>query len=279
MELTVLIDNNTFIDRYFLGEPAVSYYIKDGSTQILFDVGYSDAFLINARKMHIPLLQTDYVVLSHGHNDHTGGLDTLTRLFTEAKDEGISCHRPELVAHPKVFLSRVMNQTSFFSCTVSQEALSYNFNLKTSAVPVWLTKQLVFLGEIPRTNAFENKQSLGDIKMDANFKPDYVLDDTALVYNGKDGLVIITACSHSGICNIIEYAKKVCGQEKIIDIIGGFHLMKPNQQQLQGTLDYFQTLQPTQVHASHCVDLPSKIALSKVVNIQEVGVGLTLRYN
>ena len=55
MKLKVLEDNNTFIDNYYLGEPAVSYYIEDSNTKILFDVGYSDAFIKNAHKMNIDL--------------------------------------------------------------------------------------------------------------------------------------------------------------------------------------------------------------------------------
>lgn len=45
MKLTVLADNNAFIDQYYLGEPAVSYYIEIDDCRILFDTGYSDAFL------------------------------------------------------------------------------------------------------------------------------------------------------------------------------------------------------------------------------------------
>lgn len=41
MKLKVLEDNNTFIDNYYLGEPAVSYYIEDDNMKILFEVGYS----------------------------------------------------------------------------------------------------------------------------------------------------------------------------------------------------------------------------------------------
>jgi len=51
MKLTVLVDNNTLIDRYFYGEPGVSYFIQDEGKKILFDVGYSDAFIKNAQKM------------------------------------------------------------------------------------------------------------------------------------------------------------------------------------------------------------------------------------
>lgn len=53
MKLKVLVDNNTYIDRYYLGEPAVSYYIEDKDTKILFDTGYSDIFISNSKKMGI----------------------------------------------------------------------------------------------------------------------------------------------------------------------------------------------------------------------------------
>ena len=40
MKLRVLVDNNTYIDRYYLGEPAVSYYIECDGIRLLFDAGY-----------------------------------------------------------------------------------------------------------------------------------------------------------------------------------------------------------------------------------------------
>ena len=55
MRLTVLVDNMTFIDMYYLGEPALSFYIEDEDEKILFDTGYSDAFLKNAKKLGIEL--------------------------------------------------------------------------------------------------------------------------------------------------------------------------------------------------------------------------------
>ena len=49
------MDNNTYIDQYYLGEPAVSYYIEADGCRILFDTGYSQAFITNAGQMGIPL--------------------------------------------------------------------------------------------------------------------------------------------------------------------------------------------------------------------------------
>ena len=63
MKLTVLADNNTFIDQYYLGEPAVSYYIEIDDCRILFDTGYSDAFLRNAQRLGIDLGAITHLVL------------------------------------------------------------------------------------------------------------------------------------------------------------------------------------------------------------------------
>lgn len=73
MKLKVLVDNNTYIDQYYKGEPAVSYYIEDGDQCILFDTGYSDVLITNARAMDIDLGKLTHIVFSHGHNDHTRG--------------------------------------------------------------------------------------------------------------------------------------------------------------------------------------------------------------
>ena len=106
MKLTVLVDNNTIIDQYLLGEPAVSYYIETGDQNILFDAGYSDAFLINAQRLDIDLTKLDKVVLSHGHLDHTWGLQYLVRLLCEKPVYNAKGKKPVLIAHPEVFLSR-----------------------------------------------------------------------------------------------------------------------------------------------------------------------------
>jgi 7,8-dihydropterin-6-yl-methyl-4-(beta-D-ribofuranosyl)aminobenzene 5'-phosphate synthase len=278
MKLTVLVDNNTLIDRYFYGEPGVSYFIQDEGKKILFDVGYSDAFIKNAQKMmNIRLLEVDFLVLSHGHLDHTWGLVPLIKLYTEAIIEKIDHKKPTLVAHPLALLTKTLNGLGEIGSIISKEKLSKHFELKLSEDPVWLTERLVFLGEIKRKNSFEAQSPIGKVARDFE-EDDYLMDDSALAYKSPGGLVVITGCSHAGICNIVEYAKMICEDDRIVDIVGGFHLLDPPAEQLQGTLEYMKKLQPTEVHACHCTDLNSKIALSRVANLKEVGVGLTLEY-
>ena len=95
MKLTVLVDNHTYIDRYYLGEPAVCYLIEDGDRVILLDAGYSDVFIENAARMGIDLGHVTDIVLSHGHNDHTGGLPAFFARFTQPV---------RLYAHPGALL-------------------------------------------------------------------------------------------------------------------------------------------------------------------------------
>ncbi len=279
MKLTVLVDNNTLTDRYFLGEPGVSYLLEEGPQKILFDLGYSDAFLINARKLDQNLRLVDRIVLSHAHLDHTWGLEPLLRLFGEGKIESLPHSRPVLLAHPLIFDSRTEGDLGEIGMNLSREQVEKHFTVDLRREPVWLSDRLVYLGEIERIHDFENRTPVGLIHRGGEARPDFLLDDTALAYRSGQGLVIITGCSHSGICNIIDYARRICGEERVADVIGGFHLLNPSREQMAGTLDYFKKLRPSEIHACHCVDLASRIALAGAADLKEVGAGLSLIFH
>lgn len=278
MKLTVLLDNNTLIDRYFQGEPGVSYLLEVDGRKTLFDVGYSATFLSNAQKLNLDLLEVDHVVLSHGHLDHTWGLFPLIQLFTEARIEKKMVKKPKLIAVPGVFSSRRSHDLPEIGSLLTPEKLSSHFEMQLTLGPLWLTDHLLFLGQIERKNDFEAPMPLGHVLENGEEISDRLLDDSALVYRAPGGLVIITGCSHSGICNIVDQACRVTGESRVLDIIGGFHLMAPPKRQLLGTINYLKEVNPGVVHACHCTDLKSKIELSRQINIEEVGVGLTLLF-
>ena len=186
MKLTVLTDNTARIDAYYLAEAGVSYYIQDGGKNILFDTGYSDVYVRNAEAMQIDLRQLDTIVFSHGHNDHTGGLRYLPEDIRDIR----------VLAHPDAFMPKRYDGESI-GTPIEQAHLASRFRLEPSSAPVPLTERLFFLGEIPRTNSFENKSPIGERLINGIWEPDYVLDDSALVYCGEKGLTIITGCSHS----------------------------------------------------------------------------------
>ncbi len=277
MELTVLVDNNTLIDQYFKGEPGLSYYIKDRDTHILFDVGYSGLFIENAQQMGIDLNQVDYLVLSHGHIDHTGGLDPLIKHYFETKinkDKGY----PEIIAHPDCFKDKYYGNNTSIGLNVSTKVINQLFDVNQIKEPLWLTDKLVYLGEIERSNDFEAQKPIGyQDEIKKGFE-DHILDDTALAYLGEEGLVIITGCSHAGICNIVEQAKEVTQVNEVVDIIGGLHLMEPEREQLAKTKEYIEKLNLKELHACHCTDLNSKTQLAEIAILKEVGVGMKFTY-
>jgi 7,8-dihydropterin-6-yl-methyl-4-(beta-D-ribofuranosyl)aminobenzene 5'-phosphate synthase len=278
MKLTVLLDNNTLIDRYLQGEPAVSYFIEADGKRILFDVGFSDTFIRNAQKLGVDLLDVDYLVLSHGHSDHTWGIFPLVQVYTEGIIEQRDVKRPRLVAHPAVLRSRKLHNIPEIGSLLSEDKLTGYFDLQFSRKPVQLTERLLFLGEIERTTDFEAQEPMGTIVEDGQEVADILLDDSALVYESPNGLVIITGCSHSGICNIVEYARRLCDDRRVVDIIGGFHLLDSTERQLQGTIEYLKAIGPESVHACHCTDLKSKIEMARCMELKEVGAGLVLEY-
>ena len=289
MKLTVLVDNNTFIDEYYFAEPAVCYYIEDTSAdgttrKILFDTGYTDIFMKNAELMGIDLADVSTIVLSHGHDDHTRGLQYFCERFDSEK--------VTLLAHPDAIKPKYMDNLPI-GVPFSPETLALRYKLSLSKEPVALTEKLVFLGEIPEVYAFEKRAGMGTIQdacaretgdavpadkihdLVASERADLLFDDTALAYRSERGLFIITGCSHSGICNIIEHAKKVCGDDRIVGVIGGFHLFGVTPR-LTETIRYFSENRIAELYPCHCVDFRARAEIDKTIPIHEVGVGMRL---
>jgi 7,8-dihydropterin-6-yl-methyl-4-(beta-D-ribofuranosyl)aminobenzene 5'-phosphate synthase len=280
MKLTVLADNNTLIDHYLTGEPGLSLLVETEGRKILFDTGYSDVFIKNAQKMGIGLLDLDHIILSHGHLDHTWGLVHLVKYFTEAAIEKRQAGTPELVAHPRCFYPKEKLPLQNNGSILDELEVRRQFPVNLSRDPVWITGDLVFLGEIPRKFAFE--QTDPDKRRihlpDGRVEPDHLLDDSALAFRSRTGLVIITGCSHAGICNITEYAREICGESRVVDIIGGLHLLDPDAERLEQTCHYLESLNLNALHACHCTSLASKITLSRHTPAHEVGTGMQLEW-
>jgi 7,8-dihydropterin-6-yl-methyl-4-(beta-D-ribofuranosyl)aminobenzene 5'-phosphate synthase len=260
MKISVLTENCA--GSHFLAENGLSYLIEIDNEKILFDTGHSDVFLKNARKMDIHIHRdVEKVVLSHGHWDHTFGLKHLINKM--------------VITHPRS-LDRMLATEEFndVRLDLTPQELEEKFNIQPTRAPQNITENLFFLGEIPRANNFESQSTYFT---DERGNEDFIPDDTALAAIVGKELVIITGCSHSGICNITEYAKLVTGISDVKAILGGFHL-KEKDEQTEKTIEYFKKHQVRKMYPSHCTQLPALAAFYEAFNTQQLKTGMVLEF-
>jgi len=219
----------------FGAEHGLSFLLEEDGKKILFDTGASGLFLSNARKMGIDLEEVDAIVLSHGHWDHGNGLQHITA-------------KP-LHCHPGCFQKRYRKLGGEnIGLSMGKPEIAQKFQVLASARPAQLTEHLWFLGEIPRRNDFEAKTTKYVLE---DGSPDFILDDSGMVCITDRGLVLISGCAHSGICNMMEYAKELTGISLVLAVIGGFHLGAVSYQTLQ-TVEYLKGAGVVRVLPSHC---------------------------
>ena len=273
MKLTVLTDDNITTSRRLLAEHGLCFYIEDDGKKILFDTGYSDVFIKNAISLGINLLDLDYIVLSHGHYDHTWGLTHYLAFYMSAVAQKQKVKKPTIVTHPDTFLEKFEEGHSEIGCLLSTEKLKKNFDIVTTKTPYKLTKNLFFLGEIPRLNNFEATESMYKILRNGYYEDDYLTEDSALAHKSDNGVSVITGCSHSGICNIVERSKNACNENKIDAIIGGFHLIDTPKEKMTKIVNYLRVQSIKNLYPCHCTDFSAKAELVSELGAKNIGVG------
>lgn len=255
LRISILTDNKA--GSVFEAEHGLSYLLEIDNETLLFDAGHSDLFLRNACKLGLDIRQAvQRIILSHGHWDHGDGL--------------VNISHKQLFAHPDVFCKRYRKKDhSPIGLSLPHSHYRANFRLQLHTHPVQLTEHLWFLGQIPRENNFEALNTPFEFDDGSD---DYVFDDSALAAVVNNQLIVITGCSHSGICNITEHAIKVTGVSSVRAIIGGFHL-KYNDKQAQKTIEYFTKREIKELLPSHCTELPALSMFYQAFNIKEVKTG------
>ncbi len=245
----------------FGSEHGLSFLIEVDQEKVLFDTGASDLYLKNAQKLGIDPNRVDTIVLSHGHWDHGDGLQ-----FTEGLP---------LVCHPGCFVTR-FRKSGFgnIGLALSQQEIESRFELKTSAEPVRLTEHLWFLGEIPRVNDFEARSTRYVLE---GGQEDFLTDDSGLVCITDRGLVVISGCAHSGICNMVEHARQLTGINRVEGVIGGFHLRAVNDQ-ARKTIEYLKYTEVRRIYPSHCTMDPALSQFYDEFGFNEVLAGSTIDF-
>lgn len=230
--------------------------ITKGAQQhnILYDTGWSpDGAVENMRRLDIDPTDIEVVVCSHGHFDHTTGLDGLIRRL------GGTVGLP-VVIHPHFWRRRratLPGLGGFDMPTTSRQALTgAGFEIIEERQPSFLFHNSVLItGEVARTTGYEPGFPIQEAWVDEHWEADpLVLDDQALVVDIKDkGLVVLTGCGHAGVVNICRYARRLANDRPLYGVLGGFHLNGPLFEPLiPRVLDDLESMSPRVIVPAHC---------------------------
>lgn len=218
MKITCLIENLTD-NPDMAGEHGISYFIERNGFNVLFDTGASGVFVENARKMNVDLENLDAAVLSHGHYDHGGGLES----FFEANTKS------QLYLRENADGDYYLKYLIFFKKYIGldKELLKKNsdrikfLDKNTEIIPgIHLIIDIKIRYPIPGGNKY-----LFQKKNNKLLKDDFS-HELMMVIEEEDGIVLISGCSHHGILNMVETAQDIFPNKKIKAVFGGFHLIE-----------------------------------------------------
>ncbi len=251
IRLTVLCENSVARPFGILGEHGFSCYLETLEGNYLFDTGQGSTLLHNALHLEKDLKNIRAILISHGHYDHTGGLQMALEM----------CNGVDVHAHPDIFINRYWEadgRRRYVGIPFRREyleSLGARFCLKSELVEVGPG---VFLtGEIPRRNALEkgDPSQLVVTETGKIVRPDPVTDDLSLVVDTPAGLVLVLGCAHAGLINILEYVTEKFEGKSIHAVIGGTHLGFSGEEQFAAALDAFDRFRIERVGVSHCTGL------------------------
>ena len=246
------------------GFSALVTITKEGrERRVLFDAGLTpDGLVENMRRLSLSPKDVEAIVLSHGHFDHTTGLDGIVRALGRSN--------LPVIIHPEFWSRRriaIPGREPFELPSTSKPALrGAGFEMIEEKQPSYLLdRSLLVTGEVDRTTDFERGFPIHQAFRDEGWQPDpLILDDQAVVVNVRQrGLVVLTGCGHGGIVNIVRYARKLTGVDRVYAVIGGFHLNGPLFEPIiPATCEALAELAPEVIVPTHCTGWRATHALA-----------------
>ena len=246
MKLKIIMDNLTY-DRNLVAEHGLSYYLEDDNLKILFDTGQSNKFIANAESMGIDLKACDYLVLSHGHYDHSGGIRDFFEINSKAK----------LLCKKEAFFKKYSKSTG----SLREIGMNLDYEKYKERI-VWVEDGYKLGDNIEIiTSVSKEKEATGIffVEKDKELSDDYFDDELFLIIKNK---VIISACSHKGVLEISEEGIKRKGAHTFV---GGMHLSKEKAEKVEGLAEKLKKLGITKVITGHCTGVDSYAIIKKII--------------
>lgn len=252
LRLTFLADNRA-VRPGLAAEHGLSVLVEHGAHAVLFDTGASDAALRNAAALGVDLGRVEAVALSHGHDDHTGGLEALLAALPGGVP--VRAHPGALVRRYSVRPGRGASEIGFRG----GEAVRRRLILADGSVG--LAPGLVLTGHVPRISGFEDTG--GPFYLDPGGRePDLIPDDQALVVMTGAGNILVCGCAHAGVVNTLMHAAKVTGDDRFVAVVGGLHLGSAGPERVKRTVRELRKVGVGRVGPAHCTGEAAGAALA-----------------
>jgi len=266
---------------------AVTVWRGDTAHTLLFDTGPDDSVLgRNVERLGFDMGGIESIVLSHGHWDHSGAM-LLALEMIQLSNGG----RPvPTYMHPGMYRSRAMKAADGsmrpFADVPSQAQLEQAGALVVNAVePQLILDDLFFVsGEIPRVTAFETgMQGQHRRTLDGQgWEPDpLVIDERFIAVSVKGkGVIVLTACSHAGVVNVMTHARECFAGETLYGVLGGFHLSGGNERIIPETVAELRAFELKLIAAAHCTGWRAVNALANAFGdaVAPAAVGKVYRF-
>ena len=258
MKITILIDDVSNIPN-LKSEHGFSMFIEENKTKILFDTGASGGFIENSQTLGVKPEYSDFILLSHNHSDHTGGIPELKKILqTKAQliigKKFCSTKYKQINGEVKIISNEFINELF----------LSKYFEIKYADEMLKLTDDFSVIslknGESILKKYFYIKDEAG------NYIEDNFEEEIILVFKQESNLTVISGCSHTGIEHIIDRTLKFFPDCKIKNIIGGLHLEKVEDVYFDYLMEKLKKMN-IKIFAGHCT---GKNRLKQMSGILEI---------